>query len=103
MVFPLSQNSRYVYTPLTDFDGKETYTKWPGLAIFKSRPPEDLITRYQVPVQFSGRPDLIAADVYKDVNLFWVIVAFNNASEVFGWPKPLDIIEYPSKDIIFKE
>lgn len=73
------------------------------MAVFRSRPSVDQITRYQVPVQYAGRPDLIAIDVYNDANLFWVILAFNNASGVFGWPKPLDIIEYPSKDIIFKE
>jgi hypothetical protein len=103
MVFPLSQTSRYVRTPLISFDGKETYGKWVGMSVFNTRPPADQITKYQVPANLAGRIDLIALDVYNDVNLGWVLVAFNNARDVFGWPKPLDVIEYPNLSLVFKE
>lgn len=103
MVFPLSQTSRYVNTPLITFDGKETYGKWVEMAVFKTRPPADQVFKYQVPANYAGRIDLVAQDVYSDVNLGWVLIAFNNARDVFGWPKPLDVIEYPSFSLIFKE
>jgi hypothetical protein len=103
MVFPLSQTSRYINTPLISFDGKETYGKWVEMAVFKNRPPADQISKYQVPANYAGRIDLVALDVYNDVNLGWVLVAFNNARDVFGWPSPLDVIEYPNLSLVFKE
>lgn len=103
MALPLSQTSRYIKTPLTNFDGKETYTKWVSYGIFKSRPSDDLIYKYRVPTELSGRPDLIALSVYNDSKLDWVIIAFNNPKSIFGWPKPLDIIEYPDISLVYGE
>lgn len=103
MAFPLSLTSRYVKTPLIVFDGKETYAKWTEEGIFKNRPSDSLIYKYQVPNSEAGRPDRIALTIYGDSKLDWVLLAFNNVKDVFGWPKPLDVIEYPNLELVYGE
>jgi hypothetical protein len=100
MALPLSQVSRYVKTPLVSFDGKETYTKWTQQGVFTTRPPENKITKYQVSQIEAGRPDLVALSVYNNSKFDWVIIAFNNPKSIFGWPKPLEVIEYPDLNLV---
>ena len=103
MAFPLLQSSRFIYTPLVTFQDKETYSKWVPTDVFKTRPAEQFITKYKVPQNQGGRPDLIAYTLYNDVNLDWVIIAFNNPRDVLGWPKPLEVIEIPDISLVLGE
>jgi hypothetical protein len=103
MAFPLMLTSRLVKTPLVNYDGKETYSKWVEMGVFKNRPAEDQIFKYQVPTAEAGRPDRIALSVYGDSKLDWVFIAFNNPRDVFGWPSPLEVIEYPNLSLVYGE
>jgi hypothetical protein len=47
---------------------------------------------YKVPAKFAGRPDLIAAEVYQDAALWWVILWANNIIDPFGRPYAGDVI-----------
>ena len=100
MALPLSQVSRYIKTPLVSFDGKETYTKWAEQGVFITRPPENKITKYQVPQAEAGRPDLVALSVYSDSKFDWVIIAFNNPKSIFT-EVGADLVEITLMDELF--
>jgi len=50
-----------------------------------------------------GRPDLIAYDLYGSTELDWLLIAFNDAFNVFNWPRAGDVINAPIPDIVLGE
>lgn len=47
---------------------------------------------YKVPAKFGGRPDLIAAEVYQDAALWWVILWSNSIVDPFTRPAAGEVI-----------
>lgn len=47
----------------------------------------DVVGTYEVPPQYSERPDLIAKDLYGTEDFWWVIFWANNILDPFGKPK----------------
>lgn len=47
---------------------------------------------YKVPAKFSGRPDLIALDIYQDSALWWVVLWANNIVDPFARPSVGEVI-----------
>ena len=95
--------SRFSSTQITIVNGVETYGTWNKYNFLKERPPEDDIDTYEVPASMEGRPDLISQAIYDTPNLYWVLVAFNNARTVLNWPKAGKLIEYPKESVVMTE
>lgn len=95
------QHSMYHQTPATIIDGVSTIGSWNRPSWILARPDERYIHKYMVPSGYAGRPDLIALAVYNVDDLDWVLLTFNNVSNVFGWPKAGTVIEIPDESIIF--
>lgn len=51
-----------------------------------------VLYRYTVPIRYAGRPDLLAAELYQDAALWWVILWANNILDPFAKPYAGDII-----------
>lgn len=95
--------SRFSQTPVMLVNGTETYGKWKQYRFLSNRPADDQIGIFQVSNQFEGKPDLIASRIYSSSQLDWVLIAFNNAFDVFNWPRAGDVIEYPIESIVIPE
>ena len=103
----LSAFSRFVNTELTIVDGNETYGKWNAPSWLAVKPEERFILNFRVDGRFEGRPDLISNEVYGNIKLDWVLVAFNaihyndlNARNILNWPRSGDVIKYPDINVI---
>lgn len=94
-------SSRYRNTDLTIVEGLETVGVWEQPSYLVKRPSESLISRYYVDNAFEGRPDLIANLYYGNPRLDWVIIAFNNPSELLNWPRAGDIIEIVDSSLVY--
>lgn len=81
----------------------ETFGVWRKPSFLRNRPNNDQIGKYQVQTGRVARPDLIATDLYGSPFLDWVIIAFNNATDVLNWPDAGAVIEYPLPTIVFSE
>lgn len=65
-----SQTSPY---RTTSFWGNQFLDLWPGIII-----PADITDAlYQIDPPYNNRPDLLAYDLYKDANLWWVFAVRN--------------------------
>lgn len=95
--------SRFKNTEKIIANGKETYGIWSSFHFLQERPSDDNIGIYQVTSAKEGRPDLISHALYGTPILDWVLLAFNNVTEVFGWPVAGSAIEYPLDSIVFSE
>jgi len=84
-------------------DGVETVGVWNQPSYLIERPDDAYISKFHVTSALEGRPDLIAYAVYKSAELDWVIIAFNNPSEILNWPKAGDMIEIVAQELIHAE
>lgn len=94
--------SRFVNTPAVIIDGHEVYGPWhvPDSLL---RPSTFSPIRYKVPNSQAGRPDLIANQFYAASQLDWLIIAFNNATQVFNWPKAGEVINVINPSLVSSE
>lgn len=104
----IESNSRFQFTAaaiveLPDGTTVETLGPWVRPSFLKNRPADEDIGVYQVRADQEGRPDRIASALYGTFALDWVLIAFNGATDVLGWPEPGTIIEYPSAQVVFSE
>lgn len=100
--------SRFFKTPAvnveaTDGSIVETLDVWVKPSFLTTRPTKDKIGQYLVPNQHAGRPHLIAETIYGTEDYDWILLAFNNVTDVFSWPKTGQMIEYPISDVVVKE
>jgi hypothetical protein len=102
-----SSYSRLITTPLTIFDGQETYGKWATPSWLINKPEDRFISNFRVNNRFEGRPDLISLEIYGNIKLDWVLVAFNSihfqdreARNGLNWPRSGSTIKYPDISII---
>ena len=95
----LDSYSRFSQTQETIYKGNETYGMWSGYD-FLNR--DDVATGvFRVPNHLVGRPDRISARLYGTPLLDWAIIAFNNPSEILGWPHAGELIKYPLDSEVF--
>lgn len=104
---PIKQrtNSRFAISdPILTRDGEETF----GIAKkfrFLDRNnlgDEDILT-HVVTINQAGKWDVLADDLYGNVDLHWVFVMFNHLQDPFAGPKNQQVIEYPSPAVVFAE
>jgi len=93
--------SMYRKTEPVIVGGVSTVGTWNRPKWAVKRPDEKYVHRYLVPSHQEGRPDLIAHQLYQSDSLDWVLLVFNNVSNVFGWPKSGAVIEYPDESLVF--
>ena len=95
--------SRFLLTPPTVIDGKETFGVWvePGFMARELQPDE--IVTVTVPSKYEGRPDRIAFEVYGTTRLDWVIMAYNAPRSTLNWPRAGDVIRYPIRRVVVPE
>ncbi len=92
--------NRYKYTDKIIVEGKTTvgpYVEPP----FVSDPTNE--GTIKIPASRSGRPDLIANDLYGDPSLFWVLMIYNNVTKVMNWPKNGEVIKYPPINRVMRD
>jgi hypothetical protein len=68
-----------------------TVTYFPIAPIYSKLVP--VVGYYKVPTNFADRPDLIANDLYKSTDLWWVIYWSNEIIDPFGRPASGEIIK----------
>jgi len=98
----LTDFSRLRKTDMVIVDGVETFGVWTQPSYLIARPDEQQIGKFKVANQYAGRPDLIANTLYGTPLLDWVLMAFNNVTEL-NWPSAGTIIEYPVDSLVFPE
>lgn len=104
----LDADSRFLTTnPIlvatSDYGLVEAFGEWTPPNFITKRPNEQLIGKYKVLPFEAGRPHVIASKLYGSQYLDWVIIAFNHADIVFGWPAADEVIEYPLPSVVFTE
>lgn len=95
--------SRFIKTSTTTFRNVETYDVWVRPSFLTKTLGNDEIGVFTVEAQYEGRPDNIAYLLYGDHLLDWVIIAFNNATDVLNWPQAGSVIKYPLINVIVRE
>lgn len=94
----LSAYSAYTATPVYDVSGEIVF----GLR-------QDVVTpaatdsRYTVPTEFGGRPDLIANFFYSTPQLWWVLAEVNAFLDPLTDPAAGAVIRVPTRDRLAKE
>lgn len=95
--------SRFTTTDLVDVGGELVYGSWNVPNFLRERPSDDFIRTFKVTSAVEGKPNLIALQLYGSEQLYWVLVAFNNARGVLNWPRSGDTIEYPIDSIVLPQ
>jgi len=73
---------------LVDAKGIKTY--YPVAPIYNRLLPT--IDYYKIPIKYAGRPDLIANELYRSSDLWWVIFWSNGIIDPFGKPRAGEVI-----------
>lgn len=94
--------SRFRRTQSVTVGGTVTYGSWARPSWLVERPSGDLVHKLVVSNDLAGKPNLISLRVYGTELLDWVIVSFNNATDL-DWPKVGDVVEYPDDSVVFPE
>ena len=98
-------NSRFSNsTPILTRDGKETF----GIAkkfrfMDRNNLGDNDIMIFNTDPRTAARPDLIALDVYKNSDLLWIPIMFNNVQNPLQWPLNGQVIELPMPSVVFAE
>jgi hypothetical protein len=95
--------SRFSKTPKVSVDGKETYGQWKPHSFLTQDLDSKYIRAFKVTSATEGRPDKIAKVLYGTSLLSWVLLAYNNVTEPFGWPKSGTIIQYPIDEVVLPQ
>lgn len=103
MAIQLDRNSRFQFSTPILFNGAEVFGLWKKPTFLQQRPAESDILKFLISNQEEGRPDKIAAAVYNDPLLDWVVIAFNRPREIFNWPPAGIVIELPSPFLVSRE
>ena len=99
-------NSRFgISDPILTRGGEETYgiAKKYRFLDRKNLGEEDIRTTI-VNIDQAGKWDILARDIYGNVDLHWIFVIFNHVENPFGgFPLNQQVIEYPSPEVVFAE
>lgn len=85
------------------FNGVEALARWEQPSWLLERPAEQHIGRLLVTSDLAGRPDKISAQIYGTSLLDWVLIAFNQVTNPFGWPTTGTVVEFPVESIVLGE
>jgi hypothetical protein len=96
----LSVFSRFRTTPPTIFDGEQSFGVWVRPAVLTDKLSQEDLEIVQVTTDLEGRPDKIAESLYGASELDWLVIAFCQAHEVFGWPHAGDILSLPHRRLV---
>ena len=104
---PIKQrtNSRFAISdPILTRDGDETF----GIAkkfnfLKRENLGDEDIKTHVVTIDQAGKWDVLALDIYGNVDLQWIFVMFNHIQNPFAGPKNQQVIEYPSPEVVFAE
>ena len=104
MAFNRADSRFKLSTPILTKNGNETFGLMKKFKFMsKENLDDDDIKRIKIDSNFSGRPDLIANDIYNDDRLYWILILFNRVENPLHWPVVGEIIEYPSLSAISVE
>jgi len=92
--------SRFRTTRTVLQDGEEVWGTWNRPNLLKGEIPQNQRAVIKVGSDRAGRPDLISLDVYGTTKLDWLLIAANNATDVFNWPRSGTVIIVPPADIV---
>jgi hypothetical protein len=96
-------NSRLFDTETLIVNEEEVYGRW-NMPEFLSRELNDNeYTVMTVTSELEGVPHVIAQREYGSSQLDWVLIAANNARQVFNWPRAGDVIKIPLAGIVLSE
>jgi len=95
--------SRFNRTETVFLGGHEVFGRWRLPDVLKNEQNADRITHYQVRAGRQGRPDLISRDIYGTTHLDWLIIAFNDATDVLNWPRVGTVIKLPARALVIGE
>jgi len=105
MPIRVRSNSRFVTSdPILTRDGDETF----GIAkkfLFMDRKnleEKDIITHTVTPSQ-ARKLDVLAEDIYGNVDLHWIFPIFNRIENPLAWPLNGQVIEYPAVSRVSEE
>lgn len=96
----ISDFSRFKHTELLIEDGAEVFGTWNPPEYISGNIQDDKIANYKVNNTVEGRPDLISNELYGTPHFDWVLIAFNNPTEILNWPKAGLVIKYPIRSIV---
>lgn len=105
MPFRKRTNSRFrISDTILTRSGNQTY----GLAkkyrfLDRNNLGETDILTHIVNIDQAGKWDKLAADLYGNIDLHWVIPMFNHIENPLIGPKNQEVIEYPSPSVVFAE
>jgi hypothetical protein len=94
----LNSYSRLLRTPEIIYNGRETFDVWSKHRFLTEEVDSGV---FVVSSGYAGRPDKISAVLYGTPYLDWVLIAYNNPLEPFGWPASGSIIRYPLDSEVF--
>ena len=103
MTLKANSYSRFQGTPTILQDGEEVWGTWRKQSFLAKPLPQSQQTAYRVGSDKAGRPDLISIELYGTTKLDWLLIAFNDAFEVFNWPRSGTVITAPSVNRILGE
>ncbi len=103
-------NSRFTHDPIVLVSDPsnptvlvETIGAWRKPSWLITRPPSNNVKTFVVTNDLAGRPDNISNQIYGTSELEWVLISFNDITDVFGWPKAGTTIEYPTESVVIPE
>jgi hypothetical protein len=106
MSIKVRTNSRFAISdPIVTRDGEPTF----GIAkkfrfLDRSNLGESDIKTVIVNADQAGKWDILARDIYGNVDLKWIFIIFNAIENPFGGiPRVGQVVEYPSPTVVFAE
>jgi hypothetical protein len=99
----LDDYSRFTKTEKVIVDGNETFGRWSSYTFLTEQLPSYEIGNYKVGPSTENRPDMISNVIYGTPLLDWVLIAFNQVTDVLNWPKSGTIIKYPVESVVMPE
>ncbi len=106
MSIKIRANSRFAISdPIMTRDGDPTF----GIAkkynfLNRDNLGEEDIRTVIVNADQAGKWDVLARDIYNNIDLKWIFIVFNAIENPFGGvPKVGQVIEYPSPTVVFAE
>ena len=91
-------SSRFRRTKTIEYDGENRYGLWTIPTSLKN-------ASYHLHVVQSGqegKPDYLAYGFYGSIDYFWVLLAFNDVTDI-GWPRVGQTIKIPDPAIVLTE
>lgn len=103
MTLKADSYSRFQLTETIVQDGEEIWGVWKRPSFLASDLPTEQRQAVKINSDRAGRPDLISQDLYGTTKLDWLLIAFNDAFDVFNWPRVGTVITAPIAGIVLGE